>query len=240
MRIVITSAPKTGNHWIKCLLAEAYGLRWISGDEKSPTTRPDQFRAWMAAGQFPDGSIFHQHCRFSRALVDEITAAHAHLVTIVRDPYDMFISMYSWVQEREAHDVRSQQARPRDRMIDKPLGHPDVLAFLTNDFGSVLRRSNEWLHSGRALVVRYEELHADPIAELRRTTVQIEPIVVDRLTDAVEACRAENLRQRNEKMQWHVRSARIGESRERLGEEHLQIFRDRHATTIRSLGYEVR
>jgi hypothetical protein len=41
-------------------------------------------------------------------------------------------------------------------------------------------------------------------------------------------------------MSQHVRTAKVGDSRGKLGEVHLQIFRDRHADLLSSLGYEVR
>jgi hypothetical protein len=37
MRIVITSPPKMGNQWIKCLLSHVYGLKQIGGQD-SPST----------------------------------------------------------------------------------------------------------------------------------------------------------------------------------------------------------
>jgi hypothetical protein len=41
-------------------------------------------------------------------------------------------------------------------------------------------------------------------------------------------------------MTWNVRAATVGDSRERLTEAHLAIFRECYADQIRSLGYEVR
>jgi hypothetical protein len=38
----------------------------------------------------------------------------------------------------------------------------------------------------------------------------------------------------------HVRTAKVGDSREKLNDEHLAIFRDKYADMIRTLGYEVR
>lgn len=240
MRIVISSAPKMGNHWIKCLLAQVYDVEWLPGKAKAANTRPDSFRRWVAAGEFPDGSIFHQHCRFNRWLADEIEAAGAHLVTIVRNPYDAFVSLYYWVQERDARALGRRQTRPRNELIGKPLDDPDVLRYIAGDFRANLTRANSWLQSGRAVVVRYEGLHADPIGELRRATEQIAPVPTSRLEAAVEACRADNMRQLSERMQWHVRSAKTGDSRERLSDAHLRVFREKNADLISALGYEVR
>ena len=260
MRIVVAAAPKAGNFWIKCLLGKIYDLHWLDDDEAAAGRPgrfrewvagggfPDEeragqheaFRAWVAAGGFPDQSIFHQHFRFALRLADAIEAVPAHLVTIVRDPYDVFVSLYHWAQDKAAHDPPGGKLRPRQRLVGKPLDHPDVLAFLADEFGGNLARAYGWLRSGRAVVVRYEGLHGDPIAELARATEQIAPVGRERIEAAIEACRAENMRQMAEKLSWHVRSAKVGDSRERLSEAHLAIFRERHADLIRALGYEVR
>lgn len=239
MRIAVISPPKSGNNWIKCLLGQIYGLVWLSGEE-TPAPKPEEYTNWVAQGGFPEETIFHQHVRFSPRLADAIEAVPARIVTIVRDPYDTFVSLYHWVQARIAHDVIEARPRPRDAMIGKPLDHPDVLAYLADGFGTNLVRASGWLHSGRAVVVHYEALHRDGIAELTRATDQIAPVRPEVIVAAVDACRADRMRQLSESMAWHVRSATVGESRETLGESHLAVFRARHAELIRKLGYEVR
>ena len=41
-------------------------------------------------------------------------------------------------------------------------------------------------------------------------------------------------------MAQHVRSGKVGDSKQRLSEPHLAIFRDSYADLAQSLGYEVR
>ena len=71
-------------------------------------------------------------------------------------------------------------------------------------------------------------------------TNQIEAVPVEAVERAIEECRAEKVRQQDEKMAWHVRSAKVGDSRDKLSATHLTIFRERHGDLIRHLGYEVR
>lgn len=239
MRIVITSPPRSGNHWIKCLLGRIYDLEWIPPSQQ-PGHRPDEVRAWAERGAIPDGSIYFQHCRFSERLCDALEAVPARIVTIVRNPYDVFVSLYDWTQERAARDHGRQKERKRNDLVGKPLDHPDTLAYLADEFGSNISRANDWLHSRRAVVVRYEELHRDPVAELTRATDQIEPVGRERIEAAIEACRAENMRQMKDKFSWQVRAATVGDSRARLNEEALAVFRERYGDLIRSLGYPVR
>jgi hypothetical protein len=41
-------------------------------------------------------------------------------------------------------------------------------------------------------------------------------------------------------MSQHVRTAKVGDSRDKLGEPHLRIFREKYSDLLTSLGYEVR
>jgi hypothetical protein len=240
MRIVVISPPRSGNHWIECLLGAIYNLHHFGAEAKPDTTKPRDVQAW-AQNAFPDGSIFHLHCRYSAKLCDVFEALPAHIVTIVRDPYDAFVSRYYWVQDIPA-DREGAKHRPRHRMRGRPLDDPEVLAFLADPrgFGSHLTTAQRWLHSGRALVVRYEELHNDPISALTRLTEAMAPVDRTRIEAAIEACRAENMRQQPGVNQWTVRAATVGDSKARLGQAHLAIFRERYADEIASLGYEVR
>jgi hypothetical protein len=239
MRIVISSAPKAGNKWLKCLLGSIYELEWLLG-ERTGRAAGGRFRDRFAAGGFPDGSIMHQHRRYSERLVDAIEAMPAHPVTIVRNPYDLFVSYYFWAQEKAADNERKERQRPRDVLVGRPIDHPEALTFLDEEFGHVLILSTGWLQSGRATVVRYEELHADPVGALTRVTNQIQSVERERIEQALEHCSVENMRQMSTNLARHVRKGVVGDSHNHLTDAHLAIFRARHADAIRALGYEVR
>src|SRR5215210_8196602 len=128
MRIVVVSPPRSGNHWIECLLGRIYGLQRLSGETKPDETNPKGFREWARRGGFPDGSLFHLHSRYTSKLADEIEAVPAKIVTIVRDPYDAFVSYYFWTQQRIPGDQERAERRPRHRMVGNQLDDPEVLA----------------------------------------------------------------------------------------------------------------
>jgi hypothetical protein len=243
MRIVISSPPKMGNKWIKCLLSRVYDLQWVIGED-SPDTNIERFELFVSEGRFPDNTIFHQHCKYKPKICDVIEEIPAHLVTIVRDPYDAFVSMYHWIQTRTDYDrergrVRKKE-RPRDAMVGKPIDDPLILEYLADGYGQQIQRAHEWVHSGRAIVVRYEDLHRDPVAALNHVTNQIEPVDTARIENAVEACSVDNMRKMSKRMSQHVRAAKVGDSRDKLGEPHLKIFREKYSDLLTSLGYEVR
>jgi hypothetical protein len=248
VRILVVSSPRSGTHWIKCLLGTIYELKTASGSKKPEATTAKAVQAWAQAGGFHDGWIMHMHRGFGAKFCDVVEAVPAHLVTVVRDPYDVFVSYYYWTQQKKlSTDRKKTERRPRESMVGKALDDPAVLAFLADPkgFGNRITDANGWLHSGRAIAVRYEDLHHCAIEALTRVTEQIAPVERGQIEAAIEACHAEKMRQKSPSTaghgpRWTVRVAKVGDSRERLAEAHLAIFRERYADLIRSLGYEVR
>jgi len=239
VKIVIAGPPKAGNVWLKCLLSNAYELRPLG-----PKLTPDRplladFIDWVERGGFKDGTIFHQHYDYSAELCERMAAAGAKIVTIIRDPYDMFVSTYYTLQNYQDSDLR--RGRPSDIIIGKPLDHPDVMAYLREQgFRRNIWIAKEWVESGRTAVVRYEDLHRAPIATLERLAAALGPVSQGKLTEAVETCSAENMRKQPGERAKHVRTATIGDSKKRLNDEHLAIIRECYGDLIRSLDYDVR
>jgi hypothetical protein len=239
VRIIIAGPPKAGNVWLKCLLGHIYDLRPLTNQETPERPQIDILRTWLEEGNFPDGTIFHQHYDYREELADLVDSVPAHLVTIIRDPYDAFVSAYFTIQQQEGTGRRG--GRRTDEIAGKPLSDPDVVQYLRNGgFRNNMRRAKEWLESGRTLVVRYERLHSDPIDELRSVTDKVEPVPDERIAAAVAVCSADNMRTLGGRKSKHVRAAKVGDSREKLNEEHLAVFREKYADVIRALGYEVR
>lgn len=239
MRIVIAGPAKVGNVWLKCLLATIYGLRTLGPGEFPNRPHLHQVQAWLEAGRFVDDTIFHQHFDYSSTLVDQLEAVPAHLVTIVRDPYDAFVSAFHGLQTHIEDGMRS--GRRTDVILGKSLDSPEVYDFLrSNGLRRNLFLSRDWIQSGRSRIVRYEQLHTDPIGELQRLTDSMLPVPEARLATAVEHCSADNMRRLGGARAKHVRTATVGDSREQLDEQHLEIFRTRYADLISQLGYDVR
>lgn len=239
MRILVAAPPKTGNMWLKCLLGTIYDLRWLKPKEQPSESTLAAFQSWVAEGGFADGTIFHQHYDYADELCDTAEAIPAHVVTLVRDPYDAFVSTYYTLQQH--HDENNRKRRRMTALMGKPLDDPDVIAFLrAGGYRNNLVKARDWMGSGRAHLVRYEALHADPVGELTELTDAIQPVPWETIERAIDTCRAENMRLRSKGMAKHVRAARPDDARQRLNEEHYAAFRDTYADLVRELGYEVR
>ena len=123
MRIIIAGPPKAGNVWLKCLLAHIYDLRPLTNRETPRRPQLDLFKQWVEEGKFPDDTIFHQHYDYQTELVDPIDAVPSHVATIIRDPYDGFVSSYFTIQNHQDDGRRS--GRRTDIMVGKSLADPE-------------------------------------------------------------------------------------------------------------------
>jgi hypothetical protein len=54
VRILVVSSPRSGTHWIKCLLGTIYELEARSGSKKPDATTSKMVQAWAQAGGFHD------------------------------------------------------------------------------------------------------------------------------------------------------------------------------------------
>jgi hypothetical protein len=126
-------------------------------------------------------------------------------------------------------------------LVDRPLDDPAVIEFLRNGgYRKNLEKARDWVASNRAVVLRYENLSRDPLAELARAAELIASIGVDKLERAIDYCRADRMRQRTQGGSKHVRAAIVGDSVRQLTPDHLEAFREAYADIVKELGYPVR
>jgi len=242
MRILIVAPPKTGNSWLKCLFSSVYELDWLTSDRVPGGTTLQAFAAWLSSRGFPDNAVFHHHYAYSPQLVELARAESIQLATILRDPYDMFVSGYFFAQAQADNEKRLAKPKTsgRDVMAGRAIDDPVVLDYLAERFDKQLQMGIDWLESGASVVVRYEGLVDDPIAELQRATNQIQPASDEEIRAAVKTCQADALLNSRKGLRRRIRAATSGDWRNHLSPAHLEIFRDRHADRIRALGYGVR
>jgi hypothetical protein len=225
--------------WLKCLLGRAYGLRWLRPHETPRRADLEALRGWLQTSSFPDNTIFHQHYDYSPEIVALLQAVPATIVTIVRDPYDAFVSTYYTMQLHA--ESANQKGRRLTELMGKPLDDPEIISFLRHGgYENNLRKGRDWAVSGDAILFRYEDLIADPLKALRSAAPGIGPIDPAQFNVAIDYCTADRMRERTKGGKKHVRSATVGDSRTKLGQAHYDAFRAAYADLIRDLGYAVR
>jgi hypothetical protein len=235
MRIIVAGPPKTGNIWITCLLSEIYTLNTLY---RPPATDVEFDRA-VRDGWFPDGSIFHQHYSPSPVFLKTAAALDCNLVTIIRNPYDTFVSLYFFVQNFPGQFSNPQN--PLSRICKKPLDHPDIFGFLRDvkrGYGIHLKSALDWMKSSRSVILRYESLKSEPAQVLAEVTARIQPVEEAAIRRSIEACNMENMRKMVDTYGKHIRKGAVGDWRNHLGTAHLDAI-NTHRGWIEALGYEI-
>ncbi len=89
-RILVASTPKTGNVWVKNLLAETYGLPLIEG-------LPNDLDIGFLEG-LGHRWVAHQHYPPASRLLDWAKENNVLLVTTVRHPLDTLVSLFHYAR----------------------------------------------------------------------------------------------------------------------------------------------
>jgi hypothetical protein len=176
LKIVILSTPKTGNTWLRWLLHYAYRIQIVDLPEE-----------WApgCADDLPESFVTHQHLFPSEGLVRWLVESRAVVLTTIRHPGDTFLSLFHYAKW---HDAGPAAMLKQDG--DRP--GKNALKCINYLFPQIYAMSLAWDKLG-SHVVRYEDLLADPLSQLREITSKIVPLNEERLKTAVLFCKPEYL-----------------------------------------------
>ena len=178
MKIIVVGTPKTGNTWVKHLLADLYNLPVV-------TLKPE-FDADEAAAAGPNW-ISHQHYLPKQALLTWAKANGVIFITAIRHPADVLISLWHHIQKRKGKNAEIKQAASILGQTGD-IGSDTTLSFVENDFHVYLNLSIAWLQVPGAIALRYEDLWTQPLETLARLTDTIEPRSLESLKLSLCAC----------------------------------------------------
>lgn len=235
MRIVIMGPPRCGNNWLKCLLSELYDLALLS---QIPSDIQGLAQK-IESGWFDENSIFHQHFEPLDTIFDLLDSVNARLFTIIRNPYDAFVSLYFFVQNMP------QKFGPEHHLhilCDRAIDDSAVLGFLEDtDLGYrvYLQLAYDWMRSQRSYIVRYEELRNTPIRTLRHITRAFIPAPSEKIKEAVQNCQINKMRNMKNVRRKHFRKGKVDDYLNYLTEDHYEIMRNVNGELIQALGYSV-
>jgi hypothetical protein len=232
LRILIVSTPKTGNTWVKHLLATIYDLPIV------PIGMA--FDADEIAGLGPRW-ITHQHYAARPEVIDCAQRNNIVMVTTIRHPCDALLSMFHFVRNFSDRlvfadvDPAPQMARDGDTMGEH------TAAYVKNGFSTSLDISLSWIRSGRSHVVRYEDLQADPVAALQGLTADICPVPSDQIQRAIELCDIDRMRNLPGQDPRFFRKGAVGGWRAEIPQKITDIFRqtEPYPSQFAALGYSL-
>jgi Sulfotransferase domain len=241
-RILIAATEKTGNTWLKYLLAHIYEL---------PTPYISQDFSEAEADSLGNRWVTHQHFLPERPLLAWAAATQTHLLTMIRHPADTLVSLYHYCcnyadhYKDDAAITRALLADASERQATADLAHHvvdgELIRTLQERIMCDLNISISWIRSGRSTLVRYEDLRAEALTTLSGLTASIMPASRDRIQQAIDACAIEVLRDSYAIDSRFFRRALIGEWRSALPVEVLRRFAEEEPfrSQLAFLGYEI-
>ncbi len=226
--MAIIGTPRTGNTWIRRVLADVIDAPEISEHH------PDAID-W---GGLPESCVLQLHWPRTPALERVLTARGITVLSAARHPLDVLLSILVFSQKEPA----TKQWLDGEAGDESPLqgASPGDAAFVAWSVGPRARRllslTPEWWLSPATVRVRYEDLCADPEATFRRLVSALGPMSGDDVERAVAANSPARLEELSGGV--HVWKARPGLWREVLDGPTVDELCDVHRRVMLDLGYD--
>jgi hypothetical protein len=231
---LLVSYPKSGNTWMKSMLAHA-----LTGVVMSFDATEDAIGTIGGVMDVPalvagGGRILKSHEAFSAGV-----RAPGRVVYIVRDGRDVAVSYYAQFRRKGVESEAFSSFLPR------------FVAGEVDPYGPWGAHVTSWLdrdvaRDGRLLTIRYEDLLEDPSGGLQQTLEFLGVRVgADVVEAAVEANRFEQMRQRETESAFHqkqgdqffVRRGIAGEWQETFSVADAELFDRAFGPVLERLGY---
>lgn len=194
LRLLLVSTAKTGNTWTESLLAAIYNLPVVQvpGFWDGERHRFDSIKMEALGPRW----VAHQHFDPQPELIEWTRAHGAHLITTVRHPADVLVSLFHYTLNYSgelpiAPKLVEYLGSVHSAAVEKPKirdVETEIATFLRERFFKELDTSLAWLRSKETLAVRYEQLWLDPVATLIALTSQIRATSIDSIERAVAQC----------------------------------------------------
>jgi hypothetical protein len=241
-RILIAATEKTGNTWLKYLLAHIYDLSTPYISENFSESEADSLgNRWVT----------HQHFLAERPLLTWAARRQIQLLTMIRHPADILVSLYHYCCNYPDHykgDVPVAAALAADTDERKATDHlphhivdGELLRLLQERIMCDVNISISWIRSGQSILVRYEDLRLQPAKTLSTLAASIARVSSDRIARAIDACDIKVLRHSYAVDSRFFRRAMIGEWRSVLPTHILHRFatEEPFRSQLSFLGYKV-
>lgn len=185
LKIIIAGTPKTGNTWLKFLLAEVYGLSVV---ELQPEHRADDWDS------FGPRWVGHQHYQPQADLLERARASGVLFITLMRHPADVLVSLRHYVRDM-GEQPTSDPLQAASMLLDCGEDYGEhTRRFVEHGFYLLLHTSICWLRCGESRIARYEDLWERPLETLRRLTESIRRVSEEELRRAIRVCEIDGLR----------------------------------------------
>jgi hypothetical protein len=179
LRIAIVSTPRSGNTWVRHLLADAYCIPHLAVHSLH-----DQ--EWDS---LPGECVLQLHARRTPEFEGRLHAHGFRVLTLARHPFDVLVSILQftltakntadWLHGAGGDETSLYGAMPRSRSFTAYATSPRA--------AELLAVTTDWWRHEDAISVRYEEFVADALGELSRLQETFGPLRTMKLQDVVKS-----------------------------------------------------
>lgn len=243
-KVLVNGGVKSGTTWMMYLIGSVPGYQRVGNFLENTE----------AMNYVPPGSIIHGHYRYSQPLAKILQNNDIKVIFMYRDPRDQAVSQvfhakrdiyhpwHRYFLELEFDEALMAFVEGRDSFDGVAPTLPNVV--------SMIELTQSWLENGRALPVRYEDLHRNTHLEVRRVFDYLEIQVSDKFIDLIiRKNRFERLsvgrriwkkpRQHGqEDSSSHFRKGITGDWRNHFRPAHTRRFKELAGEKLIELGYE--
>jgi hypothetical protein len=187
LRIAIVSNPRSGNTWVRRLLAFIYSLEELA-------VHNPQDVDWT---NLPERFVLQVHYHYEETFVALLEQYQFHVIVISRHPLDTLVSILHFAphEPATARWLDGEGGNEKTIIGVSPCS-PEFLEYATGPRSlALLSISREWWLQPGILRLRYEDLVLNPVLELARLGVSLRnPTPSDIIDKAVAAHSIEELR----------------------------------------------
>lgn len=187
LRIAIVSTPRSGNTWLRRLLATAYNLIEQAKHD------PRDFE-WE---NLAEGCVYQIHWHPVETFLSLLDHYRFKVIVLCRHPMDVLISILHFAPfEPETACWLDGEGGTEESILAATPSSPEFISYAIGPrAGALLSVSQEWWHQPGIIRCRYEKLVQNPQGELRRVVNALDrPISDDAIDIAIQSNSLERLR----------------------------------------------
>jgi hypothetical protein len=235
-RVSIVSTPRSGNTWLRRMLATLYGL-----EERGADAHAAPQLDWA---NLPARCVLQAHARATPEFRAGLAGAGFAVVVLSRHPFDVLCSTLQFVRHAHKPEACDRVARGRRCEICPIVGAAPLDRRFLEDYAlgadgvDLLSVSPSWWPHAGIIQVRYEDLVADPVAQLERLAGKLGPMDRARIDETVANNTMDGLRAYFPQWKHHFWKGQSGHWRAYFPQAEARRLAAHHRGVLDMLGYD--
>jgi hypothetical protein len=226
MKLLIVSTPRSGNTWLRYMLASLYQLQQFA-------VHSPQELDWAS---LPSDSIVQLHWHRTLAFRELLQQHQFQPITIVRHPLAVLVSIWQFAShEPDTAKWLLGEGGNEYIILNQALDSQAFLDYACSPRAkALLSISSEWWNHPEVISVKYENLVATPEQSLQQLCKAIHPhhssiqqVLSENTFEKLRPTASNNHFWQGSPYAWQ----------EMLSDEFIQIIEQTHQTTLAQLGY---